>query len=456
MTLQGFRVELAPTPAQAQRLAQHAGLHRVVFNHCLARVKAVLGQRAAERTYGLTDDELTPTVGWSAPALERYWRATHGEAYPWFTAEGLSSRVPKEACRALAAALSNWAKSKAGARKGRRVGFPRFRRRKDGATCRFDAHTAHPASSRLVHVPTIGKVAAREDMGWLTDRIAGGRARVLGARFERRAGRWWVSFQVDVDRTEINARHAAPTGGPVVGIDLGITTFATIAADDGTMTEVGNPRHLQHKLRRLRRANKALARKQKGSANRAKAAAAVAKIHLDVAHARADFLHKLSTSLTRTKSTIVVEDLSTAGMVKNKRLARHIADAGWAELRRQLEYKATWYGSTVIVADRWYPSTRTCTNCGTVNATLTLADRRWTCGCGTIHDRDRTAALNLLRLAAQVTRSPGSSPETLSACGDHVSPARQGGQRSTKQEAGITKILERMLRPSPREEVGQR
>ena len=400
MTLQGFRVELAPDAAQGSRLAQHAGLHRVVFNHCLAHVKAVMGQRAAERTYGIPDHELTPTVGWSAPALEKYWRATHRQAYPWFGDEGLSSRVPKEACRALAAALGNWAKSKAGARKGRRVGFPRFRRRKDGATCRFDARTAHPATSRLVHVPTIGKVPVREDMGWLTDRIVDGRARVLGSRFERRAGRWWVSFQVEVDRTDVNTRHAAPVGGPVVGIDLGITTFATIAADDGTVVEVPNPRHLARKLRRLRRANKALARKAEGSKNRAKAVAALAKIHLEVAHARADFLHKLTTSLTRTKSTIVIEDLSVAGMVRNRRLARHIADAGWAEFRRQLTYKATWYGTRLVVADRWYPSTRTCTTCAEVNHDLTLADRTWTCPCGTIHDRDHTAATNLLRLAA--------------------------------------------------------
>ncbi|WP_425953731.1 IS607 family element RNA-guided endonuclease TnpB [Xylanimonas sp. McL0601] len=400
MTLQGFRVELAPMPAQADRLAQHAGLHRVVFNHCLAHVQAVMGQRAAERTYGIADDQLTPAVGWSAPALEKYWRQTHAQVYPWFTAEGLSSRVPKEACRALAAALSNWAKSKAGTRKGRRVGFPRFRRRKDGATCRFDAHTAHPVTARTVHVPTVGKVATREDVGWLTDRIADGRARVVGSRFERRAGRWWVSFQVDVDRTEINARHTAPQDGPVVGIDLGIKTFATIVADDGTVVEIGNPRHLQHKLRRLRRANKALARKTKGSANRAKAARQVGKVHLDVANARADFLHKLTTSLTRTKPTIVIEDLAVAGMVRNRRLARHINDAGWAELRRQLEYKAAWYGSTVIVADRWYPSTKTCSSCGDINPELTLADRAWACPCGAVHDRDRTAALNLLRLAA--------------------------------------------------------
>jgi putative transposase len=371
-----------------------------VFIHCLAHVKAVMSQRAAERTYGIPDEQLTPTVGWSAPALERFWRATHREFYPWFTEEELSSRVPKEACRALAAALSNWAKSKTGARKGRRVGFPRYRRRKDGARFRMDADRARPAGPRQVRIPAVGTVKVREDLGWLTGRIAGGRARVVASRIERRAGRWWISFQVDVDRTDINARRAAPVDGPVVGIDLGITTFATIAADDGTVVEVENPRHLQRRLRRLRRANKALARKQKGSANRAKAAATVAKVHLDAANARADFLHKLTTTLTRTNSAIVVEDLAVAGMVKNRRLARHIADAGWAEFRRQLTYKAAWYGTRLVVADRWYPSTRTCIACGQVNHDLTLADRRWTCECGTTHDRDRTAALNLLRLAA--------------------------------------------------------
>lgn len=398
MTLQGFRVELAPTREQAGRLAQHAGLHRVVFNHCLAYVIAVAGQRAAERTYGIAEEDLTPTSGWSAPALERYWRTTHAEAYPWFGGEGLSSRVPKEACRALAAALGNWAKSKNGARKGRRVGFPKFRRRKDGARFRMDADRARPTSATTVRVPAVGILVTREGMSWLTDRIAGGTARVIGTKIERRAGRWWVSFQVEVDRQELNDRRAAPAGGPVVGLDLGIKTYATTAASDGTITEVDNPRHLARRLRRLRRENKALARKQPGSANRAKQVTKVAHVHLDVAHARADFLHKLTTTLTRSNSVIVVENLGVAGMTRNRRLARHIADAGWAEFRRQLQYKAVWYGSKVVVADRWFPSTRTCHACGAVNAGITLADRAWTCPCGTTHHRDQTAAVNLLRL----------------------------------------------------------
>jgi putative transposase len=166
------------------------------------------------------------------------------------------------------------------------------------------------------------------------------------------------------------------------------------------VVKVANPRHLQHQLRRLRKANKALARKQRGSANRTKATNALAQVHLDIAHARADFLHKLTTTLTRANSVIVVEHLSVAGMVRNRRLARHISDAGWAEFARQLTYKADWYGSKVVTADRWFASSRLCGDCGAINADLTLADRSWTCQCGTVHDRDGNAAGNLLRLAA--------------------------------------------------------
>ncbi|WP_093180728.1 RNA-guided endonuclease TnpB family protein [Sanguibacter gelidistatuariae] len=399
MTLQGFRLELAPTPEQAGRLSAHEGLHRVVFNHCLARVKAVMDQRAAERSYGIVDADLTPVQSWSGPGLEKYWRET-AATYPWFAGERMSSRVPKEACRSLAAALSNWSTSKAGARRGRKVGFPGFRRRKDGGRFRMDSDRIHPTGARAMHIPAVGVVRTREDATWLTGRLAEGRARILGGAASRVAGRWWVSFQVEVDRTDINAHHRAPTDGPVVGIDLGIKTYATIASSDGTVVEVANPRHLARAQRKLARLNKALARTQRGSANRAKAVRKVAQVHLDVAHARADFGHKFTTELARTKSVIVVEDLHVAGMVKNRRLARAISDAGWATVLHQLAYKAAWYGSRLVVADRWFPSSRLCSACGVINTELTLADRVWTCPCGIVHDRDVTAARNLLGLVA--------------------------------------------------------
>jgi putative transposase len=392
---QGFRVELRPTLEQRSRLGQHAGLSRVVENFCLERVTAALDQRAAEKTYGVPDADLT-TVPWSAPALERAWRAAHPARFPWFLEAGLSSRVPKEACRVRAAGLKNWADSRKGARKGRKLGFPTWRKRRHGSRFRYDAATARPAGARVVVLPKIGTVHTLEDMSWLTERIADGRARVIGATVKERAGRWWVSFQLELDRSDINELRAVKPDAPTCGIDLGLKTFAVIADDTGAVEEVQAPRALKAAQRRLRRANKALGRCQHGSKNRAKAREAVAAIHLKVAHRRGDFLHQLTTRLARTKRAVAVESLNVAGMVRNRRLARAISDAGFGEFIRQLTYKADWYSSKVWAADRWFPSSKTCSGCGAVNQGLTLSDRVWTCLCGLEHDRDVNAARNLL------------------------------------------------------------
>lgn len=399
---QGFRVELAPTLEQRQRLGQHAGLSRVVENFCLETVKAAFGQREAEKTYGVPDANLTP-VPWSAPALERAWRKAHPDRYPWFLESGLSSRVPKGACRVRAAGFKNFFDSRSGKRKGRKVGFPAWRKRRDGSRFRYDSDRCRPVTARAVRLPGVGTVRALEDMSWLTDHIADGRARVIGTTVREQAGRWWVSFQLEIDRYDINTRRAASSMAPACGVDLGVKTFATVVDDDGTVTEIHAPRALARAQRELRKANKALARKQRGSANRVKAIHKVAAVHLDVAHRRADFLHKTTTMLARTKRAIAVEDLNVAGMVRNRRLARAISDQGFGEFVRQLEYKTGWYGSDMWKASRWFPSSRLCGGCGTINAELTLADRRWSCGCGLEHDRDVNAARNLLeamRLAA--------------------------------------------------------
>jgi len=172
--------------------------------------------------------------------------------------------------------------------------------------------------------------------------------------------------------------------------------FAVVADDTGQVEQVQAPGALTAAQRKLRRANKALARTQRGCANRAKAREAVAAIHLKVAHRRGDFLHQLTTRLARTKRAIAVETLNVAGMVRNRRLARAVSDAGFGEFIRQLTYKTQWYGSKVWAADRWYPSSKTCSACGAVNQELTLPDRTWTCLCGAVHDRDHNAASNLL------------------------------------------------------------
>jgi putative transposase len=234
-------------------------------------------------------------------------------------------------------------------------------------------------------------------MSWLTGRITTGDARILGATIREQAGRWWISFQIEVDRTEINKRREVDADAPTCGIDLGLKVFAVIRNSDGTTEEIHAPKLLKAAQRAVKRANRTLSRTAENSNNRAKAKNRVGQLHLRVADRRRDFLHKTTTGLARTKSAIAVETLNVRGMVTNRRLARAISDAGFGEFVRQLEYKADWYGSRIWKADRWFPSSKTCGDCGRINRALVLADRTWICpGCGVLHDRDDNAAGNLL------------------------------------------------------------
>ncbi|MGW6396355.1 RNA-guided endonuclease InsQ/TnpB family protein [Streptomyces sp. NPDC055103] len=418
---QGLRFELAPTDEQVVAMGGHCGLSRVVENFCLETVRKKWAQRKAEESYGITGCDLTK-VPWSAPALEKEWRAAHAERYPWFSEGKMSSRVPKEACRVRAVGFSNYLKSKKGERRGARMGFPKWRKRKHGSRFRYDADRAKPLDARTVRLPAIGDVAVREDMSWLTDRMATGQGRVLGATVREQAGRWWISFQVEIGRDDINKRRQTDADAPACGIDLGLKTFAVVKNADGTTEEIHAPKPLEAAQRALGRANRKLARSSEHSKNRAKARRRVGRLHLRVADRRRDFLHKTTTRLTRTKSAIAVETLSIRGMVKNRRLARTISDAGFGEFVRQLDYKADWYGSRIWKADRWFPSSKRCRDCGRINRSLALADRTWVCpGCGaqsTTGTRRRPGTCSTrCSPTAQLHRkpSPGSSPERINA-----------------------------------------
>jgi putative transposase len=209
--------------------------------------------------------------------------------------------------------------------------------------------------------------------------------------------------------------------GHAVGVDLGVTDFAVTS--DGE--RIANPRHLARKARNLARYQRRLARCRKGSANRAKAAAKAARAHRKIRHARRDFLHRASTRLVRRNDMIVIEDLAVRNMVRNRHLARAISDCGWGEFRRQLEYKCERAGRQLIVVDRWYPSSKTCSACGHLLAELSLSTRHWTCpSCGSRHDRDINAAKNILAAGLAV-----------SACGADVRHSGSSRMRSAvKQE----------------------
>jgi putative transposase len=236
-------------------------------------------------------------------------------------------------------------------------------------------------------------------------------------------GRWYVTLAVEVPDLD-----PLPATGRIIGVDLGIKDFAVTS--DGQ--RIANPRHLEQRARNLARYQRRMARCQPGSANRAKARAKAARAHRKVRAARADFLHKASTSLVRDHDVIAVEDLAVQNMIRNRRLAKAISDCGWGAFRAMLEYKAARYGRRVIIVDRWYPSTKTCSACGYLLATLDLKTRTWQCpSCGTRHDRDINAAKNILAagLAVAGDTFPGH------ACGADVRhPGSSRVQSAVKQE----------------------
>lgn len=207
-------------------------------------------------------------------------------------------------------------------------------------------------------------------------------------------GRWYVTFAV-----ETGDPAPQPVSGESVGVDLGIKDFAVLSTGE----KIANPRHMARHERGLRRQQRRLSRMKKDSENRARQRVRVARKHSRVRDARRDFLHKTSSELVRRFDTIAVEDLAPKNMVGNRRLAKAISESSWSEFRAMLEYKAERAGRQVVVVDRWYPSSKTCSACGHLLATLSLGTRHWTCpGCGTRHDRDLNAAKNILVAAGLV------------------------------------------------------
>lgn len=217
------------------------------------------------------------------------------------------------------------------------------------------------------------------------------------------AGRYYTSILVEDRITEHTANDIA------IGVDAGITSLYTFSTGE----KVSNPRHEKRDRERLAKAHRELSKKQKGSANRAKARLKLGRVHARIADRRRDHLHKLSTRLVRENQVIAIEDLSVRNMVRNRSLARAISDASWSGFRSMLEYKADWYGRTVVVVDRFLPSSKTCSGCGLINNTMPLSVRVWTCRCGMVHDRDVNAAKNIRAAGLAVL-----------ACGDGVRPTR--------------------------------
>jgi putative transposase len=403
--IRAFLFALDPTPAQERAFRSHCGAQRFAFNFGVELAGKIRAQRAAEYSYGLRGAELTPL---SAYDLRRAWNRAKHQVAPWW-AENSKEAYSSGLANAMAA-FNNYGDSWNGRRRGPKIRPPRFKGRRARLSCRFTTGAfGLTADRRHVKLPRIGAVRTCESTRKLARKLEAGTARILAATLSHQRGRWHVSLSVGLP----DPQPAPRTADRVVGVDLGIKSLAVLSTGE----TIPNPRHLDRALARLRRAQRSCARRRgpdrrtraEPSNRWRKAKARVAALHVRVANARRDGLHKLTARLVREHDVVVVEDLNVAGMVRSKRLARHISGLGLGEFRRQLTYKAAEAGARVHVADRWYPSSKTCSACGAVRAKLTLAEREFTCpSCGTRLDRDLNAALNLAALAAQVTSAESS------------------------------------------------
>jgi putative transposase len=376
-----YRCRAYPDPAQQQMLARTLGCVRVVWNRTLAARNARWQTERKGTSYAQTDAALT--VMKKDPDLA-------------FLSE-VSSVPLQQTLRHQQKALAAFF--------AKRARYPRFKSRRGRQT----AHYTRSAFSMRAGVLRLAKTTAplRFVWSWLdVDVTTLDPTMVVVCR--EPDGRWYVTFTIDTASPE-----PLQEAGRAIGVDLGVTDFAVTS--DGE--RIANPRCLERKARNLARYQRRMARCREGSANRAKAAGKVARAHRKVRNARRDFLHRASTRLVCSSDTIVIEDLHVVGMVRNRHLARAVSDCGWGEFRRQLEYKCQRYGRRLVVIDRWYPSSKTCSACGYLLAELSLSARRWTCpSCRARHDRDLNAAKNILAAGLAVTacgagvRHLGSSP----------------------------------------------
>ncbi|MGH3492392.1 MAG: IS607 family element RNA-guided endonuclease TnpB [Sciscionella sp.] len=395
---------LDPTGDQDEAFRSHCGAQRVAYNWCLARVRGNWAQRHAEQTYGLSGDELTPWINTSAYGLRKAWNAAKADVAPWWAHN--SKEAYACGCANLATALGN--------RKTGRAKMPRFKsKHRSRLACRFTTGAFGLGPDRRhIQLPVIGLIRTHESTRKLARKLDAGSARIRSATLSFQRGRWHVSFSVELPDVEPAPRE----GYRVVGVDLGIKHLAVLSTGE----TVPNPRHLDHAQRELRRTQRRCARRRGpdrhtrvAPSNRWRTARARAdRVHTRVASLRRDAQHKLTSRLVAEFDTVVVEDLPVSNMIRNRRLARRIADASWYEIRRQLTYKTERAGGVLIAADRWFASSKTCSGCGTAKAKLMLSERTYACAaCGLVLDRDHNAALNLAALAVDTGQLDREQPE---------------------------------------------
>jgi putative transposase len=380
-------IRLSPNNVQATGLSKAVGVARFAYNWALEEW---------QRQYELSKTNAALPKPNEA-ALRRQLNATKRSSFPWMLE--VTKNAPQTAIMQLGQAFENFFAG--------RTRYPTFR--KKGQDDRFTiTNDQFRVEDKRIRIPKLGWVRMREAL-----RYAG---HIVSATISRHAGHWYASITVD---TPDDPPLPQAENQGTVGVDLGITALATLSNGE----KVAGPKALRTLLKKMRRLARSLSRKVKGSHNRARAKMKLAKLHARIANLRSDCLHKLTNDLTRRFHTIVIEDLNVKGMLKNHCLSRAIADMGFHEFRRQLTYKTARRGGTLIMADRWYPSSKLCSSCGYQMGTIDLGIREWVCStCQAHHDRDVNAAINLKNLAVSFTVSACGEAGSGHACKRKVKP----------------------------------
>ena len=402
LMLTAHKICLKPNNKQATYFARASGVARFSYNWALAEWNK---QYAAWKL----DNNLPKP---SETALRRELNSIKKKSFPWMLE--VTKNAPQMAIIQLGKAFKNFFDG--------HTKYPQFR--KKGLHERFSlSNDQFSVDGSRIRIPHLGWVRMRESLRWT--------GKIMSATISRVADKWFVSITVDTPNNSSNSPLTQAENQGAVGVDLGISALATLSTGE---VIVGRKPH-KTLLCRLQRLSRGLSRKAKGSKNREKAKIKLARLHANISDIRKDNLHQLTSNLTRRFHTIGVENLNVKGMVKNQHLSRAISDAGFGECRRQLEYKSARRGGIVFVADRWFPSSKTCSCCGHKLDDLPLSTRSWTCpNCHSTHDRDVNAAINLKNLAVSSTVSGCGEDGSGSGRKNRVNPA------SVKQKVSFVPV----------------
>ena len=350
-------------------------------------------------------------------AMRRSLNAVKTTEFPWMLE--VTKCAPQMAIKDLGKAFQNFF--------AKRTGYPKFKKKGLHDSFTLSNDQTKICGKRL-RIPNLGLVKMREEL-----RFDG---KLLWVTVSRSGNDWCASVSVEIpDAPTIPVNNAKVQSNSVVGIDLGISQLATLSTGE----VFANPNALEKKLKTLRRVSRGLSRKQKGSRNREKSRRKLCNLHRSISDLRSDALHKMTTSISKRFGVVCLEDLNVRGMTKNKHLARRLSDSSFGEIRRQLEYKTTSRGGRVLFVNAFFPSSKLCHVCLAKNESLTLADRTWQCsGCGTVHDRDLNAALNIRNHAVSYTVAG----DARKACGEDGSGSKAVKRprvkpASMKQESSV-------------------